>query len=329
MGSYDSSHAAVRADADRRGASPSSDPAPVAPSGAQTLARRLKRRFRSNAVATLLIGPAIVLVALVSIYPIFDAITLSLYSTNYAEKVKFIGLTNYIDLARDPAIWNAARNSFIYTFGSLAVALPVSLGIALLLNQPSRMQGALRTIAILPWVISQTIAALLWGWLLNADFGPGTHALQELTGIRVAVLAAPALAMIAVIAVNVWSSYPQATLLLLAALQTVPRDLHEAARIDGAGPVVAFRHVTLPLIRSTLLVVVIQLTLLYFNMVTLIYVFTGGGPLASTETLALRVLKTSFEDWNIGRGAALGLVITLINLAFSLLYMRTLRSQHK
>ncbi len=307
-----------------------SSPAVPAPtrSGAATQSR-LARFVERHGLALLFIGPAIVLVALVSLYPIVDAISLSLYATRYAEKVRFVGFANYVELARDPAVWLATRNSLVYTLGSLLITVPVSLGIALLLNQPSRMQGALRTIAILPWVISQTITALLWGWLLNADFGPLTYALQQLTGERVAVLAAPGLAMAALIAINVWSSYPQATLLLLAALQTVPKELHEAARIDGAGPFTAFRNVTLPLIKPTLLVVVIQLTLLYFNMVTLIYVFTGGGPLASTETLALRVLKTSFEDWNIGKGAALGLVITVINLVFSLFYMRTLRNPHK
>lgn len=293
------------------------------------VAQRVARTLRANAFATLFIGPAIVLVALVSVYPIFDAITLSLYSTNYAQKVKFVGAANYVELARDPSVWNAAGNSIVYTLGSLIAAIPVSLGIALLLNQSSRVQGALRTIAILPWIISQTITALLWAWLVNPDFGPATYALQQLSGVRIAVLASPGLAMAALIFINVWSSYPQATLLLLAALQTVPKELHEAARIDGAGAMTAFRRITLPLIRPTLMVVVIQLTLLYFNMVTLIYVFTGGGPLAGTETLALRVLKTSFEDWNIGRGAALGLVITAINLAFSLLYIRTLRSPHR
>ena len=265
------------------------------------------------------------LVLLVSIYPVFDAMTLSLYATRYAEKVRFVGMQNYVDLIRDPVIWNAGANSLIYTLGSLFVVIPFSLGVALLLNRPSRMQGILRTIAILPWVISQTVTALLWAWLLNADFGPITYGVDALTGVRVAILASPAWAMAALIWINVWSSYPQATLLLLAALQTIPRELYEAAHIDGAGKASSFRHITLPLIKSTVLVIVIQLTLLYFNMVTLVYVFTGGGPLSSTETLALRVLKTSFEDWNLGHGAALGLIITFINLAFSLLYIRTLR----
>jgi multiple sugar transport system permease protein len=297
-----------------------------APSTAPMPPGRIAKALRAHWLTVLFIGPAIVLVVLVSIYPVFDAIALSLYATKYAEKVRFVGLQNYVELLRDPTIWKAGANSLVYTLGSLFVVIPFSLAVALLLNQPSRIQGILRTIAILPWVISQTITALLWGWLLSADFGPATYGIDALTGVRVAILASPVWAMVALIWINVWSSYPQATLLLLAALQTIPRELYEAAHIDGAGSTASFRHITLPLIRSTLLVIVIQLTLLYFNMVTLVYVFTGGGPLSSTETLALRVLKTSFENWNLGHGAALGLIITLINLLFSLLYIRTLRS---
>jgi multiple sugar transport system permease protein len=307
------------------------------PSGGRRIPRRVEvgrrsatARFRallqSHSLAALFVGPAVLVVVVVSLYPVVDAVALSLYATRYAEKVRFVGLRNYADLLADPAIWKAGANSLIYTIGSLLVVIPYSLGVALLLNRPSRMQGALRTIAILPWVISQTITALLWAWLINADFGPATYGIEGLTGARVAILASPVWAMAALIWINVWSSYPQATLLMLAALQTIPRELYEAARIDGAASTRIFWHITLPLIRSTMLVIVIQLTLLYFNMVTLVYVFTGGGPLASTETLALRVLKISFEDWNLGHGAALGLIITAINLGFSLLYIRSMRS---
>jgi ABC-type sugar transport system permease subunit len=97
-------------------------------------------------------------------------------------------------------------------------------------------------------------------------------------------------------------------------------------RMDGAGRVSLFRYITLPMIKPTLVVVLIQLTLLYFNMVTLIYVLTGGGPVGATQTLALRVLKMSFENWDLGKGAALGLILTFVNLALSLFYVRALRN---
>ncbi|MFO1281864.1 MAG: sugar ABC transporter permease [Burkholderiales bacterium] len=271
------------------------------------------------------LAPAVAIVFLVSIYPVFDALGLSLFKTRYAEKLEFVGLANYVALWKDPAIGAAAKHSLVYAGASLALAIPLSLGLALLLDSKLPMRSAVRTIVILPWVMSQTVVALLWAWILNADFGPVVWAIQQTTGSRPPMLASPLGAMVALVVVNVWASYPQATLLLLAAVQTIPKELHESAHVDGASALQRFRYVTFPQIKPTLAVVLIQLTLLYFNMVTLIFTLTGGGPLASTETLAVRVLKTSFEDWNIGRGAALGLVITVVNFAFSAFYVRALR----
>jgi len=275
------------------------------------------------------IGPATALVIAVSIYPVFDAILLSLHATRYAQKLHFVGLDNYIALLKDPSIWDDALSAVIYTVGSLALVIPYALAIALLLNRPMRFRGVVRTLAILPWVFSQTVTALLWGWLLNPEFGPINYASQQLVGVPAALLASPTGAMAALVGVNVWSSYPMAALLFLAALQTIPSDLYEAMRMDGAGKIALFRYITVPMITPTLVVILIQLTLLYFNMVTLIYVLTGGGPVGSTQTLALRVLKMSFENWDLGRGAALGLVLTFINLALSLFYVRALRAPQR
>ncbi|TKI04668.1 carbohydrate ABC transporter permease [Martelella alba] len=272
------------------------------------------------------IFPSLLLVAAVSLYPIIDAVYLSLFSTRYAETVAFVGLQNFVDILSDQTIHSDFFNTVIYTAGSLILVLPYGLLVALLLNGKNiPFRGVLRTLAILPWVFSQTITGLLWGWLLNADFGAVTYFLQQTFHADFPLLSSPHGAMAALIVVNVWASYPLATLLFIAALQTIPQELYEAMRVDGAGPVKLFRYITLPLIRPTLQVIVIQLTLLYVNMVTLIYVMTGGGPVQSTETLGLRILKMSFEDWDIGHGAALGLILTLINFALSLFYVRALR----
>ena len=146
-------------------------------------------------------------------------------------------------------------------------------------------------------------------------------------GHQVAVLSVPQGAIAALILINVWASYPLATLLFLAALQTIPTELMEAAAVDGAGFIARLNHIILPLIKPTTLVLLIQLTLLYFNMVALIFVLTGGGPLGATETIAVRLLKTSFEDWHLGTGAALGMVLSIVNLLFSLFYMRALKER--
>lgn len=300
---------------------------PATPSPSVPLCRAKRP---ASSVGWMLVGfllPALALVAAVSLYPLVDAFLLSLHATNYARETSFVGWSNYLALASDPTVSQQLGTSLIYTGGSLVLVLPLSLALALLLNRPLPFRSLFRTIAILPWAVSQTITALLWGWILNPNFGIGLISFQAVFGHPLTVLSAPFGAMTALILINVWASYPLATLLFLAALQTIPAELMEAAAMDGAGPVARLRHIILPLIEPTALVVLIQLTLLYFNMVTLIYVLTGGGPLGATETIAVRVLKTSFEDWHLGAGAALGMVLSAVNLLFSLLYMRALKGR--
>lgn len=289
----------------------------------------LIRLRRIDPMAFLFVAPAVAIVFLVSIYPVFDAAILSVFKTSYARKVEFIGFGNYAALFADPGFWNSARNAVIFTAGSLALTLPLSLALAILLDQYFAFRGFVRTLVILPWVMSQTVVALLWAWLLNGDFGPLTYAVEAMLGHRPAFLSDPASAMASLVVVNVWASYPQATLLLLAAVQTIPKEMFEAADVDGASAWAKFRYITFPSIRQTMLVVIIQLTLLYFNMVTLIYTLTGGGPLNGTETLGVRVMKVSFENWNLGYGAALGIVVTFVNLAISLVYVKTLKPAGK
>ena len=280
-----------------------------------------------HAQAYLLMFPAVVLVAAVSLYPIAYAVYLSLFRTRYLERVEFIGVGNYAQFLRDPAAWQNLFHTLLYVFGSLVVVLPFGLGVAVLLNQPIRFRPIFRTVIILPWVVSQTIIALLWGWLLNPDFGPAMHLLQLLGLRKITLLSDVRFALPTLIGVNAWGTYPMAVILLLAALQTIPAELTDAARVDGASRWQHFTHIVLPLIRPTLLVTTILLTLLYFNMVTLVLILTGGGPLGATEVLSLRAFKEGFDFWHMGYSATFGIVIFAFNVVFSLLYIHLLRQE--
>src|SRR3990170_4101713 len=185
-------------------------------------------------------------------------------------------MDNFSALFRDPAFLRSLSTSGTYVLSSLALAIPLGLGLAVLLTQPVRGRVVFRTLIILPWVISQTVTALLWLWLLNYDFGPVNFLVRAVGGGAVDFLD-PDWALPTLVLVNVWRSYPFPTIMFLAALQTVPRELYEAVWIDGGSPAAAFRWVTLPWIRSTVLIALIAMTIEYFNMVTLIYVVTGGG----------------------------------------------------
>lgn len=271
-----------------------------------------------------LVLPSIAIVAVVSIFPIVYAVNLSLHDTTYMQIGEFNDFAHFLRIFTSPEGLGQIGRSFIYVVGSLLIAVPLSLGLANLLNQQVHGRRIFRVLILLPWVISQTVAALLWKWLVNPDYGP--LGLGDLPFGRVDFLADPVLAMTLLIVVNVWISYPLATILCLAALQTIPEELREAAEVDGAGPFRRFMQVTLPLMKPTLFVVAIQLTLLYFNMVTLVYTLTGGGPLDGTNLLSLAAFKQSFEFFNLGLGAAYSVVLFAFNILFGAAYIRLLRS---
>ena len=288
---------------------------------------RSKRQWAKVAVPYSFVSAALLLVILVSFYPIFYALRLSLYETNYMTIGRFIGLGNFLRAALDLRVHNSILISLGYVFGSLVLVVPIGLGLALVLNRPIRFRGFFRTILIFPWIVSQTVTAMLWSWLLNPSFGQVNYVIAALGFSRVMFIGNPDLAMKTLVAANVWQTYPYAMILCLAALQTIPNELYEAARIDGASPRECFRHVTLPLISNVLMVVVIMCTLHYFNMVTLMYVLTGGGPVFRTETLSLKVFLEAFSHWDMSLASTLGIVIFAFNIFFSLLYIKLLRRE--
>lgn len=305
---------------------PPDGPAPAP--GAPTPRRKRGRGVGDRSPVGLswgLILPSIVIVAIVSIFPIAYAINLSLHETTYLEVGDFIGFEHFLRIFATPEGLAEIGRSLVYVVGSLVIAIPLSLGLANLLNQQVRFRPVFRVLILMPWVVSQTVAALLWKWLVNPDYGP--LGLGDLASGRLDFLANPVLAMILLIVVNVWISYPLATILCLASLQTIPEELREAAEMDGAGPFRRFMQVTLPLMKPTLFVVAIQLTLLYFNMVTLVYTLTGGGPLNGTTLLSLSAFKQSFEFFNLGLGAAYSVVLFAFNILFGAAYIRLLRSE--
>jgi multiple sugar transport system permease protein len=285
------------------------------------------RQWSRNWLALLFLVPSILLVVSVTFYPIIYAVRVSLYDTFYLKTTKFIGLRHYLKFLQDPAGWNNVVSSLVYTFGSLAIAIPFGLALALLLNMPIRCRVLFRTLIIVPWIVSQIVTALLWGWLLNPQFGPVNFFIREWFGAPFDFLGNAGSAMPTLILTNVWRSFAYPMLLLLAALQTVPEQLHEAAKVDGANVWQRFWKITLPLIRNTLLITVIMLSLHYFNMITLPFILTGGGPVGATDVLSLRVYREAFAFYHMGFASAVAVYIFIFNIVFSLLYIKILRTE--
>lgn len=272
------------------------------------------------------IAPTILLLLLVVAYPILYSIWVSVHRTEYLKIGATVGLRHYAAIIADEVVRRDVVISLKYVVGSLAGAVPFGLLLALLLDQRLPLTGWFRTICALPWVVSQTVTALLWIWLLDPSFGPVNHLLDMIGAGRVNFLASEATALPVLVGVNVWMSYPFAMILFLAGLQTIPQEVHEAALIDGASPLRKFVSVTLPLLRSTVVATCVMLTLYYFTMVTLILIFTGGGPVGSTEVLSLRVFNETFLYWRVGQASALGVVIFTLNAIFSFVYVRVIRT---
>lgn len=280
-----------------------------------------------GAMPWLLTTPAVLLVVTVTFLPVFQAASLSLHETTYLKTGKFIGLAHYARFFDDPLAWQNIRNSVVFTFGSLALALPIAVGLAVLLNKPLPGRIVFRVLLILPWVVSQLLTALLWRWLDSPLIGPLAYVLSALTGTRVDILGDPSTAMSGLIVANVWRTFPYAMVLTLAALQTIPSELYEAAKIDGAGPIRTFVNVTFPMIQNTVLIATIILSVHYFNMIELPLVLTGGGPVNATEVLGLRVYREAFELYRFGSGAAIAMLIFVVNVVVSLAYIRVLRAE--
>jgi multiple sugar transport system permease protein len=286
-----------------------------------------KRKIGDKWIAYAFMAPALILVVLVSFYPIGVAMKWSLYETEYVRTGAYVGADNFISIFKNESGLTNIKNSFVYVFGSILIVIPLSTLLAVLLNMKVRFRVWFRTAIILPWVISQTVTALLWKWLINANYGPVNYIIEQFGGTKIDPLSTSTGANIALIVANVWNTFPIALILILAALQTISSELYEAGRVDGATGWKSFTRITLPLIKPTIAVTLIMLSLEYFNMVTLIYVFTGGGPFSATETLSLRAFKEGFEYWNIGLGSAFSVVLFGFNLLLSLIYVRALKSK--
>lgn len=271
--------------------------------------------------------PAFVLVAAVSFVPMFYALRQSVHSANYLHTGGFAGLSNYIDLLVHDNGLESIGLSLAFVLGSLLLIMPLGVGLALLLNRPIRFGTFFRTILLLPWIVSQLVTGLLWLWLYDGRLGPIAKIAQAIGIVFSGPLTDPDWALPGLILTNAWHSYPLVMIFTLAALQTVPHEVLEAARIDAPSAWRRFWHVTLPLIKNTVFVALVLSTLHTFNTVTTILVMTGGGPIGATDVLALKVFKEGFQFYRMGIAAAAAVVIFALNIAFTLMYIRILRAE--
>ena len=280
------------------------------------------------AFAYLLNAPALLAIFVLAGYPIVYSAWVSLHKFNLKRPnvFRFIGLDNYSEILKSPEFWSALWITVQFTVMVVALVAILGVLVALLLNQSFPGRGVLRTLILLPWAIPPVVNGLMWQWIYDSKIGALNGLLTTIGAIREyrGWLSEPLSALLALVSADVWNTLPLAVILLLAALQRIPVELYEAARMDGAGRLQTFRYVTFPWIAQVLLVVLILQTLAAIRAFDIIYVLTGGGPGTATTTLTWQTYLTTFDSLDFGRGNAYAYTVSLITFGFALVYFRIL-----
>ncbi|MFJ9502007.1 carbohydrate ABC transporter permease [Brevibacillus centrosporus] len=240
----------------------------------------------------------------------------------------YVGFAYYKKFLTDSRMWGALYNTLFFTVVSVAIELVLGLWIALLINKQFAGRGLVRATVLIPWAIPTVISAMMWKYLYDGQNGIVAH-LFEVTGLvsnMGVLLTTKAGAMFSVILADVWKTTPFMALLLFAGLQTIPHSLYEAAQVDGASRVQQFFRITLPMLKSTLLVSLLFRTLDAFRVFDLIYALTGGGPANSTETISILAYKTMFAQMSFGEGSALAIIVFLCVALISMGYIKILEA---
>ncbi|MFL6596144.1 MAG: carbohydrate ABC transporter permease, partial [Chthoniobacterales bacterium] len=251
----------------------------------------MKTRASDQSFGALLISPAAAFVFCIALYPIVRVLWLSFFAQNLGTSLepKFVGIDNYVRLANDGHFFATVRTTLFFTLVSVAIELVLGLGFALLLNHEFRGRAIARAAMLVPWALPTAVLAWAWSWIFNDQFGVMNDFLHRV-GLLVrpiAWLGTGSTALIAVIFADVWKTAPFVMIILLAGLQNIPGELHEAAAIDGASMWQHFRFITLPLLLPSIMVALLFRAIQSFGIFDLIFVMTGGGPGGATETLAI------------------------------------------
>jgi multiple sugar transport system permease protein len=260
------------------------------------------------------VAPAILALAMVVLFPTVYLLWMSLTHWVVTDpEIYFGGTENFRELLAATDFWGAAQVTAIYLVLSSALMVVLALGLALVLSE-TRSKGVLRALVVMPLIIPPVVAGFTWRFLFNSEMGFIGAFLLPSIGFTRSLLADPVYALVSVVVADVWSRSPFMFLIFLAALQSIPDDYYEAAKVDGAGTWQQFIFVTLPMMTGAIVVALLFRVIDAINTFELIYVMTKGGPGRATQTLSILGWKTAFQGFNLGGSAALGVVMLVITL---------------
>ncbi|ORC35971.1 hypothetical protein B4O97_07840 [Marispirochaeta aestuarii] len=274
--------------------------------------------------------PGIIILLVLLVYPLIQVMVLSFFQGNLLER-EFIGLSNYIQLFSDPVFWKALLQTSYFTINSVIFHFLIGLSLALILNQHinSNIRSLFRGFLIIPWLLAPTVAAMIWILIYN-PFGMLNGLLTSFNllsgrGQSINWIGNPNLSLLSVTVVNIWRGYPFTMVMLLAALQGIPDELYEAARIDGASPIKSFFYITIPALKGTMFTVGLLDIIWTFRHFDIIFAMTGGGPMNSSEVMTTHIYNLAFRSLKWGYAAAEAVIMFLVMLIFSTFYIRNLK----
>jgi multiple sugar transport system permease protein len=297
----------------------------VAPAARPLLSRRARERLTGYCYLI----PVVLALGGTVLFPILKAMQMSLYHNVLIkpQEYGYVGLANYVRLVHDETFWLSLWNSVLWVFGSVVFQFVGGFAAALLLHHPFRGRTIVRTITLLPWIIPGVVVALIWEFIYQPNYGLLNDVLSRIGWMseRVAWLANPDLAMPAVIVANIWRGVPFFAIMLLAGLQSIPTELYEAARVDGASVGQRFWFITLPMLKPIIVVATATRIVWTFNYADLIFVMTSGGPANATQITSTYTLLQAYSNLDFGYAATLSVALLLIMLGFTVFYLRVTR----
>jgi multiple sugar transport system permease protein len=294
-----------------------------------------RTRRRLHLLPYMLVLPIILYEGLLIVYPIAQGVYGSFTRIELAANrpAAWVGWDNYRRMLADPGFWKVLQTTLIFTALVIIVALGAGLFTALLFNRPFRFRPVARGMLMMPWAIPEVPVVMIFIWILSPQFGVVNILARLLPGVteNPQWLQVPELAMGWMVLIASWKAFPFYSLVILAALQAIPSELYEAARVDGANPLQLFWHITLPGITTTLELLVVLASIFSFKQFTIIFLMTGGGPSGATETIVIRIYNTAFRFYDYSYATALGVAGFLISLviAFFFIFLQARRAREE
>ena len=288
-----------------------------------------RRRKRPSFLPYCLALPILAYETLFILYPVYVGIKSSFYKQKVGRPAHWVGLANYQRLIHDEAFWRVVQTTLIYMVSVIVIAIGFGLGSALVLNRAFKGRTVARAVMTMPWAFPDVPTVLTFLWMLNPNFGVMNLFARVLPWVdgNQKWLLNERLAFVSVVFITAWKGFPFYSLVILAALQTVPPELTEAARVDGANKTQAFFAVTLPVISPTLLLLTVLASIFSFKQFTMIWLLTGGGPAGATETIVIRIYNTAFRFYDFSYAAVLGVAGFVMALTIALFFVAIQRRQ--